>query len=262
MFARKPYSSDLNTVEWNKIRRLLPLAKPGGRHRSVCLREVFNAILYRLANGCKWKDLPHDFPPYQTVYEYYNTWLKTGVWEHLHQLIAARYRRERGRAATPSAGSIDSQSVKSANTARETGYDAGKKVKGRKRHIFVDTQGIPHKVKVHRADIQDRDGGKLLLNEAKPLLPRLEKIWADGGYAGQFIDWAKQECQYKVEVVKKLAGTIGFAVIPRRWVVERTFAWLNSDRLLDKEHETRAKASEIDIYAASLRRLLRLHPAI
>jgi len=125
MFTRKPYSTDLSTLQWNKIRRLLPPAKPGGRPRSVCLREVVNAILYRLGNGCKWEDLPHDFPPNQTVYEYYNAWVKDGTWERVHRLIAERYRREIGRVKTPSAGVIDSQSVKSANTARKTGYDAG-----------------------------------------------------------------------------------------------------------------------------------------
>jgi putative transposase len=262
MFRRKSYSSDLSTPQWNKIRRLLPKAKPGGRPRSVDLREVFNAILYRLSNGCKWQDLPHDFPPHQTVYEYYNAWLEDGTWQRIHHLITKRYREEIGRKKTPSAGVIDSQSVKSANTARQVGYDAGKKIKGRKRHILVDTQGIPQKVKVHRADIQDRDGARLLLEDAKPELPRMKHIWADGGYAGRLVDWAKDKLDWTVDIVKKLPKTIGFSVLPRRWVVERTFAWFGAYRLLDKEHETRPEASEADIHAVSTHRLLRLSRAI
>jgi len=261
MYVRKPYSSDLSTPQWNKIRRLLPPAKPGGRPRSADLREVMNAILYRLKNGCKWEDLPHDFPPHQTVYEYYNTWVKDGTWERIHGLIAARYRQEMGRARTPSAGSLDSQSVKSANTARETGYDAAKKVKGRKRHILVDSEGLPHKVKVLRADIQDRDGGKILLAEAKAGLPRMKRLWADGAYTGSFVEWAGQQLHWTVEIVRKLAEQEGFAVLPRRWVVERTFGWLGHYRLLDKEHEKMPQASEADIYAASTHRLLRLSAA-
>ena len=221
MFARKAYSSDLETPQWNKIRRLLPRAKPGGRPRTADLREVMNAILYRLKNGCKWEDLPHDFPPHQTVYEYYNRWVKDGIWERIHGLIAARYRREIGRAGSPSAGSLDSQSVKSANTARGTGYDAAKKIKGRRRHILVDTEGIPHKVRVLQGDIQDRDGGKTVLTEAHPKLPRIKHLWADGAYAGQFVKWVKQHLNWRVEVVRKLAEQKGFQVLPRRWVVPR-----------------------------------------
>ena len=260
MNGRKSYSSDLTTAQWNKIRRLIPPAQVGGRPRQVSMREVVNAILYRVKNGCKWEDLPHDFPPYQTVYEYYNAWIKNGLWESLHEKIVRDFRRETGRKVKPSGGILDSQSVKAAKSARETGYDAGKKVKGRKRHILVDTQGLPQKVMVHPANIQDRDGAKALLSQVKDKCKGLVYCWVDGG--GKLVDWAKETLGITLNIVKRSDEVSGFVVLPRRWLVERTFAGLGDYRLLDKERETRPQASECDVYAASMHRMLRfLAPA-
>jgi putative transposase len=188
---RKAYDTDLSDAEWNHLRSRLPKAKHGGRPRTADLREIINAVFYVNKSGCHWRLLPHDFPPWQTVYMYFRDWRKDGTWQAIHDFLRRKLRRDDDRKGAASAAIIDSQSVKASGEANKTGFDAGKKIKGRKRHLLVDTMGLLIAVVVHSADIQDRDGAKLVFNEASPQ-SRLQLVWADGGYAGELVDWAKK----------------------------------------------------------------------
>ena len=188
---RKAYDTDLSDAEWNHLHPRLPKAKHGGRPRTTDLREVLNAVFYVSKSGCHWRLLPHDFPVWQTVYMYFRDWQDDGTWKTLHDFLRRKIRRADGRNGSASAAIIDSQSVKASGEARKTGFDAGKKIKGRKRHILVDTLGLLIAVVIHSADIQDRDGAKLVFKEAGSQ-SRLQLVWADGGYAGQLIDWTKK----------------------------------------------------------------------
>lgn len=189
---RKAYDTDLSDAEWIQLRSLLPKAKWGGRPRTVDLREILNAIFYITKAGCQWRMLPHEFPSWQTVYTYFRNWQEDGTWEEIHDFLRRKLRRQSGRHGAASAAVIDSQSVKSSEEARKAGYDAGKKIKGRKRHILVDTLGLLIAVVVHSADVQDRDGAKLVYKEARPQ-SRLELVWADGGYSGPTLEsWVKK----------------------------------------------------------------------
>ena len=189
---RKAYPSDLNDAEWQTIKALIPPAKPGGRPRKHAMREILNAIFYILCSGCAWRMLPHDLPPWQTVYHYFRQWKGDGTWERMNQAFRIKLRIADGREAEPSASVLDSQSVKTTSVKGVRGYDAGKNVNGRKRHILVDTMGLLLMVLVHAADIQDRDGAKLLLNKVKQCFTRLRLIWADGNYSGKLIDWVRE----------------------------------------------------------------------
>ena len=201
--------------------------------------------------------LPHDLPPWQTVYHYFRQWKGDGTWEHMNEALRIRLRVADGREAEPSAAIVDSQSAKTTNVKGIRGYDAGKKVKGRKRHILVDTMGLLLVVIVHAADIQDRDGVKLLLNKVKGSFSRLRLIWADGGYAGKLVDWVLNIHGWTLEIVKRDKGVKGFQVLPRRWVVERTFAWLGRYRRLSKDYEVLTETSEAMIYACMVHLMVR-----
>jgi putative transposase len=201
--------------------------------------------------------LPHDFPKWKTVHHYFRLWPIQGTWEQLHDQLREQVRRNAGREASPSAGIIDSQSVKTTETGGPRGYDAGKKVNGRKRHIIVDTMGLLLAVVVHAAAIQDRDGAKLVMMRIAGRFPRLKLIWADGGYAGQLIDWVKAFGDWILEIVKRPADQKGFAVLPRRWVVERTFAWLGRCRRLSKDYERRTETSETMALVSMVHLMLR-----
>jgi putative transposase len=260
---RKPYPSDLTDAQWEILVPLLPPAFSVGRPRQVDLREVVNALLYVDTSGCSWAALPHDFPPEGTVRDYFHRWVRQGLWQKINDTLRRRLRLQEGRTAEePSAAVIDSQSAKSSRTSGTRGYDAGKKIKGIKRHLVVDTLGLMLLVVVHSAGIQDRDGAKLVLERGKSLWPRLQLVWADGGYAGKLVDWTWSVCGWILQIVKRSDDAKGFVVLPRRWVVERTFAWLSNYRRLSRDYEFRPETGEamaqVAMIHVMLRRLTRL----
>lgn len=258
--ARKSYPTDLKDEEWEMIKPLIPEEKPGGRPRGQEIREVVNAIFYILRAGCAWRMLPNDFPRWFNVYHYFHCWKRDGTWERINAHLRREMRIQEGRNSEPSAGIVDSQSVKTTSRGGDHGYDAGKKINGRKRHILVDTLGLLLCVVVHAGNIQDRDGARLLFAKAKSLFPSLKLVWADGGYAGQLITWVMLTCSWILEIVKR-SDAPGFQLVKRRWVVERSFAWFGMYRRLSKDYEFLTSSSEAMIYAAMshimLRRLAR-----
>lgn len=249
---RKSYPTDLTDAQWERIAVLVPPPKPGGRPRSVDIREIFNAIWYVTRSGCAWRLIPHDLPNWSTVYGYFRSFNAAGVWERIHDILREQVRRQEGRKPTPSAAIIDSQSVKTTERGGIRGYDAGKKINGRKRHIVVDTIGLIIAIVVHEASIQDRDGAKLVLERFRKGFTRLKLIWADGGYAGKLVEWTRDNIHRKLEIVKRSDDVKGFVVLPRRWVVERTFGWLGRYRRLSKDYEELTQNSEAMVRIAMI----------
>jgi putative transposase len=252
------YASDLKDEEWALIAGFMPEPSHLGRPRQVELRAVMNAILYVLATGCQWRALPADFPPRSTVQGYFYRWRDDRTWQSINDALVKRARRSLGRKDTASAGIIDSQSAPTTESGGPRGIDAGKRVKGRKRHIVTDTEGFLLEVLVHEANIQDPHGAVPLLRALRRKFPRLGHIFADRIYRGPQLRSAIADCgPWTIEIVERPPGVKGFQLLPRRWVVERTFAWLGRSRRLAKDFEATVASATAWLLLASIRMLSR-----
>ena len=257
------YPSDLTDDVWGLVEPLIPPGKRGGGKRTVIMREVVNGLMYVLSTGCQWRAIPKDLPPKSSVYGYFDLWTYDGTLERIHYALYQQCREREQREASPTAAIIDSQSVKSAEKGGACidphGYDAGKKIKGKKRHILVDTVGLLLHAIVHPADIQDRDGGVLVMTTLFGMFPFLKKLFADSGYQGPKFakGLAKVLPHLEIEIVKRSDQVSGFVVLPKRWIVERTIAWLNRCRRLAKDWECLNRKALAFLRLASIRLMLR-----
>lgn len=252
------YPSDLTDREWTLIEPMLPAAKPGGRPRTTNLRDVINAIQYIAVSGCQWRMLPKDFPPASTVRGYFYAWRNQGLWHAMNHLLVYATRELEGREASPTAGVIDSQSVKTTESGGISGFDAAKKTKGRKRHILTDTLGLMLVLVIQAAHVQDRDGAPEVLRFARYRFPWLRHVFADGGYAGQKLrDALKRSGNWTIEIIRRSDAAKGFKILPRRWVVERTFAWLGRSRRLAKDWEKSTESAMAWGYISSIKLMTR-----
>jgi putative transposase len=256
--ARKSYPSDLSDTEWTLIEPLLP-ARESSKGRKITheRREILNAIFWMTAAGCAWRMLAHDFPAWKTVYHYFRHWRKDGSWQRIHDVIYAQARIAEGREAEASAAAIDSQSVKAVALRGEHGVDVFKQTRGIKRHLLVDTLGFIIALTVTNASVQDRDGAKILFAKLRDGCKRLAIVWADGGYRGELITWVKERFTWALEIVMRPDNLKGFVLLPKRWIVERTNAWLGHSRRLNRQYEVLHETHEAFVYLAMIRIMLR-----
>jgi putative transposase len=257
---RKPYPSDLTDKQWSLLEPLIPPACPGGRPRKTNMREVVNALFYLTREGCSWRALPHDFPPWKTVYNYFQWWTWDGTWQHLLDTLREPVRVRAGHGVTPSVGAIDSQSVKTALGGQQCGTDGGKKVRGRKRHILVDTLGLLLAVVVTAANVDDARAAQDVFAQVRGRdFPRLKIVCADHKYRSDALDaWLRvHQRPYRIEVKSREPGQTRFVALPVRWVVERTLAWLGRYRRLSKDYEHTPASSETFVRLSAIHHYLR-----
>jgi putative transposase len=280
------YPTDLSDDEWRCISPHLPEHTCRGRPRLHGLRPILDAVFYVLRSGCPWRMLPKDFPPWKTVYDWFRRWRIDGTWKRLNAELRGVLRVRLGRDPKPSAAIVDSQSVKTTGVGgKERGFDPAKQVDGRKRHLLVDTEGLVLEARVHSARVPDQDGIRLLLERVRGRFARLSHLWVDAGYQGRGKRWAEEALRLSVEVVRKPKKPVpekvaelwaaewakegkavdwqrlmppgGFRVLPRRWVVERTFAWISHNRRMAKDYERLCATGEAFVYAAMTRLMVR-----
>ena len=274
------YPTDLTDAEWKMLAPLVPLAKPGGRPRKHDERTLLDALFYFVRAGHAWRLLPRYFPPWKTVYHYLRAWRLDGTWEHLLATLCRAARIACGRTPEPSAAVLDSRTVKTSSRGGPRGYDGGKKINGRKHHILVDTMGLPLKVLVLPANVSDRDGGAEVVADARVELPSLRHLFVDGGYRGEWAKWVREVVGWTVDVITRrkiysrgiwwpndqplpdwyfaaVEAEKGFRSLPRRWVVERTFAWLSFQHRLNRDYDLLPETTTACIHIASCRLMLR-----